>query len=142
MANPVLAKAFNGKILLITLLAAGGIAAILGIGQIWFDLLAMDDFIRALVTIIVVGVLAGFLMAVDYDIPASREKAILLSLVVLALIMGGLLIAQLWWLALEWALFFKIFGTVLILFVLVSFVAAIKEDFGTNKKLKDENYID
>ena len=138
----MLSKAINGKTLLITLLSAGGIAALVGIGQIWMDFLPWDVFIKTMITIVIVGTLAGFLMAVDYDMPASREKTILAILVVLSLVMGVLIIAQLWWLALEWILFAKIFGTVLILFVLVSFVAAIKEDFGSNRKLKDENYLD
>lgn len=135
-------KYLNGKVLLITMLASGALAALLGIGQIWFGFLETEILIKALVTILIVGCTAGFLMAVDYDMPSSPQKKLLLSMVVLVLAMGGLLIAQLWWLAMAWGDFAKIFGTVFIVFILVSFVAAIKEDFGTNKKLKDENYLD
>ncbi len=135
-------KLLNGKVLFTTLLISGGITALLLIGQIWFDILEWSIFIKALVTILIVSALAGFLMAVDYDTPASRGKYILGVMVFLAVAMGVLTIAQLWWLALAWGSFAKIFGTVLILFVLVSFVLAVKEDFGTNKKLKDDNYLD
>ncbi len=135
-------KAINPKILLLTLLAAGGVAAVLGIAQIWFTFLAWDIFIKAMVTIVIVGMVAGFLMAVDYDIPASRDKFLLGAMVLLAISMGGLIIAQMWWWTLPWIDFAKIFGTVLIIFVIVCFVLAVKEDFGTGKKLKDDNYID
>ncbi len=135
-------KALNGKVLLITLMIAGGVAALLGIGQIWFGFMEWHTFVQSLVTIVILGGMAGFLMAVDYDMPASKEKLMLGIVVFLALTMGALIIAQLWWLALPWIDFAKIFGTVLILFVLVSFVLAVKEDFGTSKKLKDENFLD
>ena len=135
-------KSVNGKILFFTLIAAGAVAAVLGIAQIWLGLLAWDVFFKVMATIIIVGGLAGFLMAVDYDMPASREKYLLGAMVLLAVVMGGLIISQLWWWAMDWADFAKIFGTVVILFGLVSFVLAIKEDFGTSKKLKDQNYID
>lgn len=135
-------KSVNGKVLFFTLIAAGAVAAVLGIAQIWLAFLPWDVFFKVMVTILIVGGLAGFLMAVDYDMPASREKYLLGAMVLLAVAMGGLVIAQLWWWAMDWADFAKIFGTVVILFGLVSFVLAIKEDFGTNKKLKDQNYID
>jgi len=135
-------KSVNGKILFLTLLAAGGIAAVLGIAQIWLNFLEWDLFVKTMITIVIVGGLAGFLMAVDYDMPASREKYLLWMMVLLASSMGGLVLAQMWWWAMDWVEFAKIFGTVLILFALVSFVLALKEDFGVNKKLKDENYID
>lgn len=135
-------KILNSKILFTTLLISGGIAALLLIGQVWFNFLAWDIFTKSIVTIMIVGALSGFLVAVDYDIPASKGKFMLGIVVFLALTMGGLTIAQLWWSVLPWDDFTKIFVTILILFVLVSFVMAVKEDFGTNKKLKDDNFID
>lgn len=135
-------KYLNGKALLGTLLTVAGVAAILGIAQIWFDFLEWDAFIKAMVTILIVGTISGFLIAVDYDIPASKQKFLLFSTVLMSLILGALTIIQMWWVVMEWFTFAKIFGTILILFLLVSFIVAIKEDFGTSKKLKDENYLD
>ena len=135
-------KSINGKVLFLTLMAAGAVAAMLGIAQIWLNFLDLDVFIKVMATIVIVGGLAGFLMAVDYDMPGSREKYLLGAMVLLAVVMGGLTITQLWWLAMEWVDFAKIFGTVLILFILVCFVLAVKEDFTTGKKLRDDNYID
>ena len=135
-------KALNGKTLLGTVLIAGAIAAILSIAQIWFDLLSWDIYLKSMLTIIIVGFVSGFLIAVDYDIPASKEKYLLYSTVCMALLLGGLTTAQIWFELLEWLTFIKVIGTILILFLLVSFIAAIKEDFGTHKKLKDDNYLD
>lgn len=135
-------KNLNGKVLLATLLISGVVAAVLGIAQIWFDVLSWDDFIKALVTIAIAGGLSGFLMAVDYDIEASREKFLLGAIVLLALTLSGLIVGQIWWDILSWTDFAKIFGTVFILFVLVSFVAAVREDFGTHKKLRNDKYLD
>ncbi len=135
-------KSINGKVLFLTLMAAGSLAAVLGIMQIWFNFLEWDIFLKVMATIVIVGGIAGFLMAVDYDMPASREKYLLGAMILLAIAMGGLILAQMWWWMMDWGDFAKIFGTVLILFVLASFFLAVKEDFGTNKKLKDDNYID
>ena len=135
-------KHINGKTLLFTTLAAIAVAAILGICQIWFDFLAPDVFIKTLVTIAIIGFVSGFLIAVDYDMPASKQKYLLLSTVAMALFSGILVITQMWWTWIEWITFAKIFGTIIILFLLVSFIAAIKEDFGTHKQLKDDNFLD
>ena len=86
----------KGKVLFTTLLVSGGVAAILLIDQIWLNFLEWDIFIKAIVTIVITSALAGFLIDVDYHTPASREKYMLGIVVLLAVVMGGLIIAQLW----------------------------------------------
>lgn len=135
-------KYLNSKVLLITVIIGIGIAALLGIGQLWFNFMDWDNFIKSMVTIGIVGLVAGFLIAVDYDMPASKQKTFLLSVIIMSLLMGGMIIVQMWWSVMEWVTFVKIFGTIFILFLLVSFIAAVKEDLGFNKKLKDDKYLD
>ena len=133
----------NSKTLFIALAITGAAAAVIGIGQIWFGFLAWDMFIKAMVTVVIIGVLVGFLSAVDYDLPAlSRNKVLLYGMIVLAIIMGLMILGQMWLFNMEWVSFAKIFGTVAILFLLDCFILAIKEDFGTEKKLRDEKFID
>lgn len=132
----------RGKILLWALLLTGVAAALLGIAQMWWELLAWDIFIKSLVTLLIAGTLASFLSAVDYDLPGSRGKIILGLLVVLAIAGSGLIIGQIWWNFLGMKTFGKMLITVIILAGLLSFLAAVAEDFGTAKKLKDEKFID
>ena len=128
--------------MLMSLLLTGVIAAVLGIAQMWWEPLAWEIFIKSLITLVIVGTLISFLVAVDYDLPGSRGKIMLGLLVLLALSGSSLLIAQMWWHILKLAVFGKIIATLAILTVLLSFIMAVSEDFGTNKKLKKEKYID
>ena len=133
----------NSKTLFIALAVTGAAAAFIGIGQIWFGFLAWDMFVNSMVTVVIVGVLVGFLSAVDYDLPAlSRNKVLLYGMIILAIIMGLMVLGQMWLFNMEWGSFAKIFGTVAILFILDCFILAIKEDFGSEKKLRDEKFID
>lgn len=133
----------NSKTLFIALAVTGAAAAVIGIGQIWFGFLAWDMFVKSMVTVVIVGVLVGFLSAVDYDLPAlSRNKVLLYGMIILAIIMGLMILGQMWFFNMEWGSFAKIFGTVAILFILDCFILAIKEDFGSEKKLRDEKFID
>lgn len=132
----------RGKILLWALLLTGVAAALLGIAQMWWEPLAWDVFIKSLVTLLIIGTLASFLSAVDYDLPGSRGKIVLGLLVVLAVIGSGLIIGQMWWHFLGTKTFGKMLITVIILAGLLSFFAAVSEDFGTAKKLKDGKFID
>ena len=62
----------RGKILLASLLAMGVIAAFLGLLQMWWAPLGDDTFFRVMITLVVCGSLASFLVAVDYDLPGSH----------------------------------------------------------------------
>jgi len=132
----------HGKILLWALLLTGAAAALLGIAQMWWEPLAWHVFIKAAVTLLIIGTLASFLSAVDYDMPGSRGKIILGLLVILAIAGSGLILGQMWWHFLGTKAFGKVLITVIILAGLLSFFAAVAEDFGTAKKLKDEKFID
>lgn len=127
----------------VTLAFTGVLAAILGIGQIWLNVMEWDIFIKAIVSLIIVGFLAGFLSAVDYDLPSQNNNKILLyGMIVLSVIMGVLILGQMWLFQMNWMDFAKIFGTIAILFFLDCFILAIREDFGTEKKLRDEKFLD
>lgn len=132
----------RGKILFSALLLTGALAAALGLAQMWWEPLAWEVFIKSTITLLITGILVSFLSAVDYDLPGSRGKILLGLLVLLALGGGGLIIAQMWWHVLKLALFGKFLATIAILALLLAFIAAVSEDFGGNKKLKDEKYID
>lgn len=64
---------------------------------------------------------------------------ILISLIAVA---AGLTIAQIWGPWLEWDLYFKIIGTLAIVFLVIGLAVVIKADLMHKKRLKDENYID
>ncbi len=132
----------RGKILLYALVLTGVIAALLGIAQMWGGILSIAVFSKTLCSLLILGVLSSFLVAVDYDMPGSKGKTILALLVVLSIAASVLIISQMWWSIFAITTFGKILATLVIIAVLVSFIAAVKEDLGTGKKLKDEKYID
>lgn len=132
----------RGKFLFFSLLATGVIAALLGIVQMWWEPLIWEIFGKVMVTLLICGTLASFLIAVDYDLPGSKSKTMLAAAVILGLILAGLVLSQIWLEALQWDVFIKLVITDIVLLALVSFLLAVKEDFGTNQKLKDEKYID
>ena len=55
---------------------------------------------------------------------------------------AALVIIQLWTNAFEWLLLGKILGTLTILGGVASFVMASQEDVSSEKKLKEEDYLD
>jgi len=132
----------QGKMLLISLLATGIIAALLGLVQMWAEPLGWTLFTKIIISLIIAGTLISFLIAVDYDLPGSRSKFLMGLAVVLGLALAGLLLGQIWWSVFDDGVFGKLLVTDLVLLALISFILAVYEDFGTNKKLKDEKYID
>ena len=132
----------RGKVLLWTLLILGALTAILGIAQMWAHLMDWPDFLKSIVTLLILGTLAGFLIAVDYDFPSHRGKIMLSVAILLGIVMAALIIGQMWWSVFELMTFGKILTTDAILLVLVSFFMAVKEDLGNNKSLKDDKYLD
>jgi len=64
------------------------------------------------------------------------------ALIGTAVIAAILTIIQIWLPLLSWDVYTKVLGTLAIIFVLIGFLMAIKSDFGTDKKLKDDNYLD
>jgi hypothetical protein len=132
----------RGKVLFISLISVGCVAAVLGILQMWTSMMDVVIFGKIMVTLLVVGILSSFLMAVDYDLPGSRTKIMLGVLVALALVATLLILLQIWFSLLAYHIFWKAAVTLIILAGLVAFILAAHEDFGTNKKLKDDNFID
>lgn len=132
----------RGKFLFISLIGIGCMAALLAIIQMWSGFLELGIFIDCMVTFVVIGSLLSFLMAVDYDFPSSKVKALLLILVLLAVSSAALILQQVWFGWLVFDIFWKVCVTLLIIAGLLAFILAAQDDFNTNKKLRDENYID
>ena len=132
----------RGRILFISLIAIGCIAALLGVLQMWTVMMHIVTFGKTMLTLLIVGTLASFLMAVDYDMPGSKTKNILGILVLLAFAAACLVLQQIWFGWLSFDVFWKAAVTLGIVAALAAFILAAQEDFGTNKKLKDDNYID
>ena len=130
------------KILFISLCGMGVLAALFGVAQMWMDFLAWDVFLKVMGSILIVGTEISFLMAIDYDLPASRRKWLMLGLVAISAMTAGLLLLQIWEQVFAWSVFLKLLGTLGVLVVLVGFLLAVAEDFGSNKRLKDKNFID
>ena len=132
----------RGKIMFYALMGTGIIGALLGLAQMWLDILEWDDFVKTLITLVIAGSVLSFLTAVDYDMPAVRSKILFAALVVLIVAISGMVIIQLWWVGFQWGLFAKVVVSLGILTALVAFLLAVTEDFGQNKNLRDKSYID
>lgn len=132
----------RGKILFLSLCAIGVVAALLTVVEIWTYFLDWDIYLKSMGTVLILGTLLSFLMAIDYDLPASRRKWLLLGLVALSVVGSGLLTLQIWVQMFQWDIFLKLIGTLGVVVVLLGFLVAVAEDFGTNKRLKDNNFVD
>lgn len=130
------------KILFLALCAMSVLAAILGMAQVWADALEWDVFLKAMGTLVIVGTEISFLIAVDYDLPASRRKYLLMGLVALSAFATGLATLQIWAQLFAWALFVKMLASLFIIVLLIGFLLVAVEDFGSNKRLKDNNFLD
>lgn len=132
----------RGKIMFYALMATGIAGALLGMAQMWTDVLEWDDFIKTLITLTIFGSVISFLTAVDYDLPAMRSKILFSALVALIVSISGMVVVQLWWVGFEWGIFAKVIVSMGILTALIAFLLAVSEDFGQNASLRDKNYID
>ena len=132
----------KGKILFFSLCAVGVLAAALGLIEMWTYVIEWDVFLKIMGTLLIVGTEISLLMAIDYDMAASRRKWLLLGLVALTGLATVLVTAQIWTQVLEWHVFLKIMGSIGIVIFLTGFLLAVAEDFGNNKRLKDQNYVD
>lgn len=70
-----------------------------------------------------------------------RFNILLKSLILIAVITAGLVLAQMWFHPFAWAVFWKLIVTLVILGGLVSFILAVKEDIGSEKNLRDDKYL-
>lgn len=130
------------NILFLSLCAMGVLAAVVAVCQMWFDILEWQNFLEVIATIIIVGSEISFLIAIDYDLPSSRRKSLLMGLVGLSVAAVLVILGQIWFTMMAWPFFIKTIATLGIAFVLVGFLMVVIEDFHGNKKLKDQNYID
>ena len=132
----------RGNIMFYALMATGIVGALLGMVQMWTEVLEWDDFVKTLITLSVIGSVISFMAAVDYDLPAVRSKILFGALVALIVSISGMVIMQLWWVGFEWGVFAKIVVSMGILTGLIAFLLAVSEDFGQNAALREKNYID
>ena len=132
----------RGRILVTSLVILAAVAASLGIIQLWFTPMLMETFVKTLATLLIAGVVISFLIAVDYDLPGHRGRILLGILAGLVLAGSFILILQIWWQVFSGALFWKIGVTIIVLSIFLGFIMAMLEDFGSNRKLRDEKYID
>lgn len=51
-------------------------------------------------------------------------------------------IIEIWVQVLDWDNYLKLMGTLAIVFVVTGLLMVLKSDFGSVKKLKDDNYLD
>ena len=132
----------RGKIMFYALMATGIVGALLGMVQMWTEVLEWDDFVKTLITLSVIGSVISFMAAVDYDLPAVRSKILFGALVALIVSISGMVIMQLWWVGFEWGVFAKVVVSMGIMTGLIAFLLAVSEDFGQNAALREKNYID
>jgi hypothetical protein len=132
----------RGRVLLGILLAAGVVAAFMAVAQLWWAPFSGVMFGKALATVTILAVIAGFVAAVDIELTLGKARLMLLALIGLAAAGGTLAIAQMWWDVMAWDNFVKVMLTLLVLMGLDAFIMAVAEDFGTTRKLKDDKFID
>lgn len=132
----------NTRPLFISLIATAVLAAIVTLIQIWTSTFGEDVFFKLLATLGIVGVVASFLIAVEYDLPGTSTKFFLGALVCLSVVSGVLVIGQMWMQILPHDTFINIVLTLLVLAGLNGFVLVAKEDLTSNKRLRDNDYID
>ena len=135
-------RVLRSKVILGALLAVGVVSAVLALVQLWWSPFSMVVFGKTLASAAIVGILTGFIAAVDIELTLGKARLLLLALIILAVAAGGLTIAQMWWNVLEWQIFGKVIFTLAILIGLDAFMMAVSEDFGGTRKLKDDKYID
>lgn len=141
MALP--SKLMRSNVLVAIIIACGVAAAALGLAQMWLTPMGEISFMKSLATVGILGVMAGFVGAVDTDMmPAGRRRVMLFALMGMAVFCGALCIAQMWWTVMDWTAFMKVLITVVVLIGLDGFIMAVWEDLGTTRKLKDDKYID
>jgi len=70
------------------------------------------------------------------------NRALLITVIVMVVAAALLCILQLWTEIIPWEFFIKTLITLGILTVLAGLIMVIKADLSSNKKLKDDNYLD
>lgn len=141
MALP--SKLMRSNVLVAIIIACGVAAAALGLTQMWASPFGEVALGKSLATIGILGLMAGFVGAVDTDMmPAGRRRLMLFALMGMGVFCGALCIAQMWWTIMDWTDFTKVLITAIVLIVLDGFIMAVWEDLGTTRKLKDDKYID
>lgn len=127
--------------LLAILVSLAVITAGLTVLQLWFDYFLWDTFVKIVISLSLIGTMAAFLTAVDYDMPASKSRRLLGAAIFIAVALVILVLAQLWWPLMSSDIFSKVGITGVVLLGVVSFVIAAKEDFSSEKNLKEDKFV-
>lgn len=70
------------------------------------------------------------------------HRNLLFAIVGAVVLAAFLIIAQIWLSLMDWATFVKVIATLAIFVLIAAFLLVVGIDLGSNKKLKDENYLD
>lgn len=72
----------------------------------------------------------------------TLHRALVIGLIGLVSLAAILIILNIWGIAFNGEVLFKLLATIGVLVVLAGFLLVIKSDFGEHKRLKDEDFID
>lgn len=132
----------RGHVILGILCGIAAAAALVGLVQLWWSPMDVVMLYKCMATIGLMGIMTGFVAAINIDMTGGRIRFLLLALTGIVLLAGILCLGQIWWQWIAPSSFIKIMISLLILAALDAFIMAAHEDFGTNKRLKDDKYID
>lgn len=122
------------RVLLICLSCLAIATTALGLTQIFVNIMELTAFVRSIGSLVILGLLASFLAAIDYDVPTTaRRRFLLIALCILAVGVGGLIVAQIWGPVLDWPLFVKALISMGAGMALAGFVLALAQEVGSNR---------
>lgn len=128
--------------LIISLIA---VAATISLIQLWVPFLSTSLFIKILVTFGITSIVSGLIIALEadtYNAKKLRDHSLSKVIITLIVAVATLVIAQMWLPFISTNIFVKILITFGVVIFVLSLIIAIKSDLGSEKKLKDQNYLD
>jgi len=126
----------------ITLLGCVFAIAIVGLLNVWGAGIDGTLTFKSILSFVVIASLSGFLYTLSFNHDIKIVEKMGAATGVIAVILSGVILAQIWFDAFQEVFFGKLSVTLVILGALVAFAIAVFDDFFENKKLKDENYLD
>lgn len=116
--------------------------ALVGLLNIWDVGIGTSFTYKAIGSFVVTAGLCAFLYTLTFNHNIKLIEKLGKTTGVLASVLSILILLQIWFDAFQYAFFFKITATIIIIGTLLAFAIAVFDDFFENKKLKDENYLD
>ncbi len=125
-----------------TLLVCVAAIAFVGILNIWGAGLSQTFTGKAILSLVVLAGLSGFLYTLTHNHDVKLIKRLGNITGIIAIIISAMILGQIWLDLFKDIIFGKLIGTLVILGLIAAFCIAVFDDFFENKKLKDENYLD